>query len=74
MLYAAPGGLDEPTAAVLDSYRVADVVIIGGANAVTAETQQAIRQTAADARVARIAGTDRTATAAAAARRTLGDP
>ncbi|MYD34126.1 MAG: S8 family serine peptidase [Acidimicrobiales bacterium] len=74
VLYAAPGGLDEPTAAVLDSYRVADVVIIGGANAVTAETQQAIRQTAADARVARIAGTDRTATAAAAARRTLGDP
>ena len=74
VLYAAPGGLDEPTAAALADYRVASVVIIGGANAVTDQTQQAIRRAAPDARITRIAGTDRTATAAATARRTLGDP
>ena len=74
VLYAAPGGLDEPTTALLADHRIADVVIIGGTDAVTAQTQQAIRSTAPDVRVIRIAGVDRTATAAAAARRTLGDP
>ncbi|MXV87636.1 MAG: S8 family serine peptidase [Acidimicrobiales bacterium] len=74
VLYAAPGGLDEPTTALLNSHRVTDVVIIGGTAAVTAPTQQAIAGIAPAAVVERIAGTDRAATAAAAARRTLGNP
>lgn len=74
VLYTAPDALPDASAAVLRDYDTARVLIVGGTAAVTDTVQAQIAKAADDAAVSRITGADRTHTAAAAARRTLGNP
>ena len=70
--YTAAGVLPSSTEALLRDYSPVQVVIIGGAAAVSSDVEASIGAAVPGADIHRIAGTTRTATAAATARRTLG--
>ena len=75
VLYTQHDVLPDATAALLRDYDVARVIVIGGTAAISDETRDAIAAAAGgDASISRLTGTDRVATAAAAARRVLGNP
>ena len=73
-LYTGADVLPEATAALLGDARPAEVLIVGGTQAVSRDVRTQIRQASDGTRTVRITGTDRAATAAAAARRVLGSP
>ncbi|WP_420626091.1 fibronectin type III domain-containing protein [Candidatus Poriferisodalis sp.] len=75
VLYTQHDVLPETTAALLRDYDVARVILIGGTAEISDETRDAISAAAGgDASISRLTGTDRVDTAAAAARRVLGNP
>ena len=71
--FTATHELSAATAELLDEYRVGRVIVIGGTSAVSESVQAAIAAAAVDATTDRVSGGDRALTAAAAARRVLGD-
>ncbi len=71
--FTATHELSAATAELLDEYRVGRVIVIGGTAAVSESVQAAIAAAAVDATTDRVSGGDRALTAAAAARRVLGD-
>ena len=73
VLYVEPNRLAPTTAGLLGEYRVSQVILIGGTTAVSGKVRAAIGEIAPTAAVRRIAGSTRTHTAAAAARRILRD-
>ena len=73
-LYTGADVLPEATAALLGDARPAEVLIVGGTQAVSRDVRTQIRQASDGTRTVRITGVDRAATAAAAARRVLGSP
>ena len=71
--FTAAHELSVATAVLLDEYRPDRVVVIGGTSAVSESVQAAIAAAAVDATTDRVSGGDRALTAAAAARRVLGE-
>ena len=70
--YTEPGTLSDAAAALIREYRPTEVIIVGGAAAVTDDVSTAITKLVADgATVRRIDGIDRIDTSAGAARRIL---
>ncbi|WP_419943982.1 cell wall-binding repeat-containing protein [Candidatus Poriferisodalis sp.] len=75
VLYTGGDALAEESAALLREYPTEEVVLVGGVAAVSAAAEQQAREAAGEqASVSRVTGQDRVETAAAAARRVLGDP
>ncbi|WP_419553867.1 cell wall-binding repeat-containing protein [Candidatus Poriferisodalis sp.] len=74
VLYTQHDVLPEASAALLRDYDVARVILIGGTAAISGEVHDAVAAAAGDASISRLTGADRVDTAAAAARRVLGNP
>ncbi|WP_419944990.1 cadherin domain-containing protein [Candidatus Poriferisodalis sp.] len=74
VLYTQRGWLPEASAGVLRGYGVSRVVVVGGSAAVGVVVEGQVAAAAGGALVSRLTGADRVETAAAAARRVLGDP
>ena len=74
VVYTAGHALSAETAALLREASPAQVLIVGGTAAVSREIRTQIRSASPDSRIARVTGVDRAGTAAATARRVLGDP
>ncbi|WP_419862592.1 cell wall-binding repeat-containing protein [Candidatus Poriferisodalis sp.] len=74
VLLSSAEELPAPARRVIVDYPVVRVVVVGGEGAVSAGVFDAVVAAAGEAAVERLTGSDRAATAAAAARRSLGDP
>ncbi len=74
VLYSTAQSLTIPTAQIITAYQPFRVVLIGGNAVISADLERAIRELAPGSRVVRYSGSSRTQTAAAAARRVLGNP
>ncbi|WP_419553143.1 S8 family serine peptidase [Candidatus Poriferisodalis sp.] len=75
VLYTQTARLPTPSAALLADYEVARVILIGGTAAINDDVHDKIAAAAGtDTNITRLTGTDRTHTAAATARRVLGNP
>ena len=70
--YTQSGGLPRPTAQLLDEFRPARVIIVGGTTAVLPAVESGIAAAAPGAVVERVSGATRVGTAASVARRFLG--
>ncbi len=74
VLYSTAQTLTTPTAQIITAYQPYRVVLIGGNAVISADLERAIRELAPGSRIIRYSGSSRTQTAAAAARRVLGNP
>ena len=74
VLYSAAGGLPDHVEDLLCEHRPRRVIVVGGTAALSDAVVRQARSAATDTAIERIAGTTRVDTAAAAARRVLGDP
>ena len=73
VVYTAGGVLSEETRELMREASPAEVIIVGGIAAVSRDVRTQMAAASPDSDVARVTGADRVATAAAAARRILGD-
>ena len=74
VLYTQAGVLSSQVAALTRAAAPAEVIIVGGAAAVSDDVQTRLAAASPESDIGRAAGADRTDTAAVAARRVLGDP
>ena len=74
VLYTEGGSLPDAAADLLREYAPTRVVIVGGTAAVSDEVLASIKAASPASSVSQVTGADRVATAAAGARRVLGDP
>lgn len=74
VLYARNETLPQATAELLRDYPTARVIIVGGTGTISDAVEGRIGAAAPSASISRLTGSDRTETAAAAARRILGNP
>ena len=73
MLYTASGALSKETRELMRDASPAEVIIVGGTAAVSRDVRTQMATASPDSDLSRVTGADRVATAAAAARRILGD-